>query len=135
MCQRVEHGADADRATERPAGGDGTATSLIVVRTTRIECPRPAQAVISPSRGPVPGRQPMQAPVATPFNSDSADQQRDAGRDRVRQLRERERRSIRPRPRTLQSVPIPGAGGAAIQTSRTTTPAMIAQVPTAARSA
>jgi hypothetical protein len=42
------------------------------VRTTRIECPRAAMPVITPSRGPGPRPAPMYSPVATPFSTTPA---------------------------------------------------------------
>ena len=55
--ERVDDRADADRAAERPAAASTVTSSD--VRTTRIEWPRAASPVISPSRGPGPRPAPM----------------------------------------------------------------------------
>src|SRR5262249_47616138 len=108
-----------------------TVTSMLV-RTTRIEWPRAASPVIRPSRGPGPRPAPMYAPVATPFRK--TPMTRHATRATIACGAWKCPRTtfiVRPTRTTLLAVPSPGRWWSGIQSSSTTTPTMIAQVPIA----
>src|SRR6185437_15049122 len=92
---------------------------------------RAANPVISPSRGPGPRPAPMYMPVATPFSTTpDAMTATCTGSECGGGTTARTRSITAPTSTTLHSVPRPGRCRSGIQSSSTTAPTMIAQVPT-----
>jgi hypothetical protein len=100
------------------------------VRTTRIECPRAAMPVISPSRGPGPSPAPMYRPVATPFSATPLTITTTRTGSAWGGGMVASTRSITPPTMTtLHSVPMPGRCRSGTHSSSTATPTMTDHVP------
>lgn len=106
-------------------------TTSMPVRTTRIECPRAAMPVISPSRGPGPSPAPMYSPVATPLSTTPLTSTTTRTTSWCGDGTSASTASMTsPITTTLLSVPIPGRCRIGIQNSMTAAPTMIVHVPT-----
>lgn len=101
------------------------------VRATRIECPRAAMPVISPSRGPGPSPAPMYSPVATPLSATPLTSTTTRTTSWCGDGTSVSTASMTsPITTTLLSVPIPGRCRIGIQNSMTAAPTMTVHVPT-----